>query len=75
MVRLVSMKWFCPSALTDAYGKYNVLTANENADLKYTVSDAKKNKLRKQLDSGDSQTVYNKKMEQIDEDLDNKNQI
>jgi hypothetical protein len=62
--------------LTDAYGKYNeFLTANENADLKkYTaVSDAKKNKLRKQLDSGViSQTVYNKKVEQIDEDLDNK---
>jgi TP901 family phage tail tape measure protein len=67
---------FAVSALTDAYSKYNdFLTANENAQLKkYTAtSDAKKNKLRKQLDSGMiSQAVYNKKVEKIDEDLDNK---
>jgi tubulin-specific chaperone A len=67
---------FAVSALTDAYGKYNeFLTANENANLKkYTaVSDAKKDKLRKQLDSGMiSQTVFNKKVEKIDEALDNK---
>jgi hypothetical protein len=63
--------------LTDAYGKYNeFLTANENADLKYTVSDAKKNKLRKQLDSGViSQTVYNKKMDRLMKIWTIKNQI
>jgi UDP-galactopyranose mutase len=49
------------------------LTANENADLKYTtVSDAKKNKLRKQLDSGFLRPFTQKKWKQIDEDLDNK---
>jgi tubulin-specific chaperone A len=67
---------FAVSALTDAYGKYNeFLTANENAQLKkYTAaSDAKKNKLKKQLDSGMiSQTQYNKSVEKIDSDLDNK---
>jgi tubulin-specific chaperone A len=67
---------FAVSALTDAYGKYNeFLTANENANLKkYTAtSDAKKTKLKKQLDSGMiSQTQYNKSVEKIDEDLDNK---
>jgi hypothetical protein len=52
--------------LTDAYGKYNeFLTANENADLKYTaVSDAKKNKLRKQLDSGVILRPFTIKVEQ-----------
>lgn len=67
---------FAVSALTDAYGKYNeFLTANENAQLKkYTAaSDAKKTKLKKQLDSGMiSQTQYNKSVEKIDGDLDNK---
>jgi hypothetical protein len=39
------------------------LTANENADLKYTaVSDAKKNKLGNSWIAGYSQTVYNKKV-------------
>jgi TP901 family phage tail tape measure protein len=67
---------FAVSALTDAYGKYNeFLSANENANLKkYTAtSDAKKTKLKKQLDSGMiSQTQYNKSVEKIDADLDNK---
>lgn len=67
---------FAVTALTDAYSKYNeFLTANENAQLKkYTAaSDAKKTKLKKQLDSGMiSQTQYNKSVEKIDEDLDNK---
>lgn len=67
---------FAVSALTDAYSKYNdFLTANENAQLKkYTAtSDAKKTNLKKRLDSGMiSQTQYNKSVEKIDEDLDNK---
>lgn len=67
---------FALSALTDAWGKYSeFVTANENAQLKkYTAaSDAKKTKLKKQLDSGMiSQTQYNKRVEKIDEDLDNK---
>ena len=67
---------FAVSALTDAYGKYNeFVSANENGQLKkYTAaSDVKKNKLKKQLDSGMiSQTQYNKSVEKIDADLDNK---
>ncbi len=67
---------FAVSALTDAWGKYNdFVTANENAQLKkFTIaSDAKKNNLKKQLDSGViSQNQYNKKVEKIDEQLDNK---
>jgi TP901 family phage tail tape measure protein len=67
---------FAVSALTDAWGKYNeFVTANENANLQKFVktSDEKKKKLRKQLDSGMiSQSQYNKRVEKIDEDLDNK---
>ncbi|MFV8268479.1 phage tail tape measure protein [Flavobacterium sp. GT2N3] len=67
---------FAVGALTDAYAKYNeFLSANENAQLKKytTASDAKKNKLKKQLDSGMiSQGHYNKSVEKIDSDLDNK---
>ncbi|WP_413998737.1 phage tail tape measure protein [Flavobacterium sp. W1B] len=67
---------FAVSALTDAWGKYNdFVTANENAQLKkFTAdSDAKKTKLKKQLDSGMiSQKQYNQRVEKIDEELDNK---
>lgn len=67
---------FAVGALTDAYAKYNeFLSANENNQLKKytTASDAKKNKLKKQLDSGMiSQAHYNKSVEKIDADLDNK---
>lgn len=65
---------FALSALTDAWGKYSeFVTANENAQLKKytTASDAKKTKLKKQLDSGMiSQTQYNKQVQKIDDDLD-----
>lgn len=67
---------FAVGALTDAYAKYNeFLSANENNQLKKytTASDAKKTKLKKQLDSGMiSQAHYNKSVEKIDADLDNK---
>jgi hypothetical protein len=67
---------FAISALTDAWGKYSeFVTANENAQLKkfQTASDAKKTKLRKQLDSGViSQKQYDKQVSKIDQELDNK---
>lgn len=67
---------FAVSALTDAWGKYSeFVTANENAQLQKFTKDSeyKKNKLKKQLDSGViSQTQYTKRVEKIDNDLDNK---
>ena len=67
---------FALSALTDAWGKYNeFLTANENAKMKKfeQQSDAKKTKLKKQLDSGViSQKQYDKQVSKIDKELDDK---
>ena len=67
---------FAVSALTDAWGKYNeFVSANENAKLKKfeQASDAKKTKLKKQLDSGViSQKQYDKQVSKIDADLDKK---
>jgi TP901 family phage tail tape measure protein len=67
---------FALSALTDAWGKYNeFVTANENAKMKKfeQQSDAKKIKLKKQLDSGViSQKTYDKQISKIDTELDAK---
>ena len=67
---------FALSALTDAWGKYNeFVTANENAKMKKfeQQSDAKKIKLKKQLDSGViSQKSYDKQISKIDTELDAK---
>lgn len=67
---------FAVQALTNIWGQYGeFLTANENAQLKKfeTTSDAKKTKLKRQLDSGViSQKTYTKLTEKIDKDLDKK---
>jgi tubulin-specific chaperone A len=64
---------FAVQALTNMYQMYSqFLAANEQAQLeRFTkVSDAKKNKLKRQLDSGYiSQATYNKQVEKIDNDL------
>jgi TP901 family phage tail tape measure protein len=64
---------FAVQALTNMYAQYaSFLNANEQAQLeRFTkVSDAKKTKLKRQLDSGYiSQATYNKQVEKIDNDL------
>lgn len=64
------------SALQQLFSQYDqFMTASENANLKRSETSAnrKKTALKRQLDSGMiSQTQYNKKVEKIDEDLDNK---
>ena len=67
---------FAMSAMVDMYAKYDqFVTANENRQLKtfQTASDAKKTKLKRQLDSGYlSQQQYEKKVAKIDKELDEK---
>jgi TP901 family phage tail tape measure protein len=67
---------FAVQALTNIWAQYGAyVTANENAQLKKfeTASDAKKTKLKRQLDSGViSQKTYTKLTEKIDKDLDKK---
>ena len=67
---------FALSAMTDMYSKYDqFVTANENRQLQsfQRSSDAKKTKLKKQLDSGViSQKQYDKQVSKIDQELDNK---
>lgn len=67
---------FAVSALVDMWGKYNqILTANENKQLQSfeKSSDAKKTKLKKQLDNGViSQRQYEKSVAKIDSELDKK---
>jgi TP901 family phage tail tape measure protein len=67
---------FAMSAMTDMYSKYDqFVTANENRQLKtfQSASDAKKTKLKKQLDSGViSQKQYDKQVAKIDKDLEDK---
>lgn len=67
---------FALSAMTDMYSKYDqFVTANENRQLKtfQSASDAKKTKLKKQLDSGViSQKQYDKQVAKIDKDLEDK---
>jgi hypothetical protein len=62
--------------MVDMYAKYDqFVTANENRQLKtfQTSSDAKKTKLKKQLDSGViSQRQYDKQVSKIDKELDEK---
>lgn len=64
---------FAVQALTNMYQMYSqFLAANEQAQLeRFTkFSDAKKTKLKRQLDSGYiSQATYNKQVERIDNDL------
>lgn len=67
---------FALSAMTDMYSKYDqFVTANENRQLKtfQASSDAKKTKLKKQLDSGViSQKQYDKQVAKIDQELEDK---
>lgn len=67
---------FALSAMTDMYSKYDqFVTANENRQLQtfQRSSDAKKTKLKKQLDSGViSQKQYDKQVSKIDKELDDK---
>lgn len=67
---------FALSAMTDMYSKYDqFVTANENRQLQsfQRSSDAKKAKLKKQLDSGViSQKQYDKQVSKIDKELDDK---
>jgi TP901 family phage tail tape measure protein len=67
---------FAVQALTNVWSQYGAyVTANENAQLQKfeTASDAKKTKLKRQLDSGViSQKTYTKLTEKIDKDLDKK---
>lgn len=67
---------FALISLSAAWGKYNeFLEANENTQLQKfeRTSDKKKSKLKSQLDSGMiSQTTYNKKVEQIDKEVEAK---
>lgn len=67
---------FALTSLSNAWSKYSeFVSANENAQLQQyeQKSDKKKAKLKRQLDSGlINQTVYNKKVEQIDKDLETK---
>jgi tubulin-specific chaperone A len=67
---------FAVQALTAVWSQYGeYMTANENAQLKKfeTTSDAKKTKLKRQLDSGMiSQKTYTKQVERIDKQLDKK---
>jgi TP901 family phage tail tape measure protein len=67
---------FALISLANAWGKYNeFLEANENANLQKfeRSSDKKKQRLKSQLDSGMiSQTTYNKKVEQIDKEIEAK---
>lgn len=67
---------FAVSALTDMWGKYNqIVTANENAQLqKFTqATEAKKIRLKKQLDSGViNQSRYEKSVAKLDLELDRK---
>lgn len=67
---------FAVSALSDMYGKYSAyLDANENASLKKNEQSAnrKKQNLKRQLDAGYiNQTIYNRRVEEIDKDLDKK---
>lgn len=67
---------FAVSALVDMWGKYNqMVTNNENKQLQTfeKSSDAKKTKLKKQLDSGViSQSQYEKSVAKIDTELDKK---
>lgn len=65
---------FSVQALSNLWGKYSeYVTANENAQLKKfeRSSDAKKTRLKRQLDAGYiSQNQYSKAIEIIDKDLD-----
>jgi TP901 family phage tail tape measure protein len=67
---------FAVGALTNAYSMYNeFLSANENAQLRtyQRNSDAKKRKLKQELDSGMiNQRQYKAGIEKIDDDLDKK---
>ncbi|MFY0481477.1 phage tail tape measure protein [Flavobacterium sp. PLA-1-15] len=67
---------FAVQALTNLWSKYSeFVSANENAQLKKfeKTSDAKKNKLKRQLDAGYiSQNQYNKAIETIDRELEMK---
>lgn len=67
---------FALSAMTDMYSKYDqFVTANENRQLQsfQRSSDAKKTKLKRQLDSGViSQKQYDKQVSKIDKELDDK---
>lgn len=67
---------FAVAALVNMWGKYNqIVTANENKQLQTfeKSSDAKKTKLKKQLDSGViSQSQYEKSVAKIDSELDKK---
>lgn len=67
---------FAMSAMVDMYAKYDqFVTANENRQLKsfQNASDAKKSKLKKQLDSGViSQKEYDKQVAKIDQELEDK---
>jgi TP901 family phage tail tape measure protein len=67
---------FAVQALTAVWAQYGqYMSANENAQLKKfeTTSDAKKTKLKRQLDSGMiSQKTYTRQVEKIDKELDKK---